>query len=127
MPDTGTTGARKLLIAEDEKPLAHALELKMKKEGYDVTIALTGPDAAREALTGQYAIILLDLIMPQLDGFSVLQSLKEKQIKSAVIVLSNLGQEEDQKKAKELGASEYFVKANTPIAQIIERVKSLVP
>ena len=127
MADVPATAGKKILICEDEKPLAHALELKMIREGYQVTIALTGQEALTQASTGQFEVILLDLIMPQLDGFSVLQALRDQKIKSAVIVLSNLGQEEDQKKAKELGAVEYYVKANTPIAQIVQRIKQLLP
>ena len=99
----------------------------MQREGYDVTVAFTGQEGLDKAITGQYQLILLDLIMPQLDGFSLLQALKEKQIQTAAIVLSNLGQEEDQKKAKELGAVQYFVKANTPISQIVQRVKEILP
>jgi DNA-binding response OmpR family regulator len=127
MPDTPVTGGKKILIVEDEKPLAHALELKMQREGYEVTTALTGQDGLNLALTGNFSLILLDLIMPQLDGFAVLQGMREKNIQSSVIVLSNLGQDEDQKKAKELGAVEYYVKANTPISQIVQRIKQLLP
>ncbi len=116
---------RQILIVEDERPLAHALELKLSHEGFTVHVALTGTEGAKEALTGKYAIILLDIIMPELDGFALLQQLKERKIKTPVIVLSNLGQEEDKAKANDLGAKEYFVKANTPIVDIIRRVKAL--
>lgn len=121
-----TSSGKKILIVEDERPLAHALQLKLAKEGYETQIALTGLEGQKEALTGKYDMILLDLIMPELDGFSVLQELKEKKIKSPVIVLSNLGQQEDKTKAMGLGAKDYFVKANTPIADIIKTVKSLL-
>lgn len=121
-----TSSGKKILIVEDERPLAHALQLKLAKEGYETQIALTGLEGQKEALTGKYDMILLDLIMPELDGFSVLQELQAKKIKSPVIVLSNLGQQEDKTKAMGLGAKDYFVKANTPIADIIKTVKSLL-
>jgi DNA-binding response OmpR family regulator len=119
-------GKKRILIVEDEKPLSHALELKVSHEGYDVQTALTGADGLREALTGKYDLILLDLIMPEIDGFGVLQAMLEKKIKIPVIVLSNLGQEEDKTRAKSLGAIDYFVKANTPIMDIIKKVKSVI-
>ena len=117
---------KKILIVEDEKPLAHALELKMTHEGYDVHVCLTGADGLTEAITGKYDLILLDLIMPEMDGFGVLEEMKKKGTKTSVIVLSNLGQEEDRKRALELGAKDYFVKANTPIAEIVTKVKSVL-
>ncbi|MDD4319075.1 MAG: response regulator [Candidatus Peribacteraceae bacterium] len=118
-----TAKAAKILIVEDEKPLAHALELKMKHEGYDATVAFNGAAGQKEAVTGKYDLILLDLIMPEVDGFEVLEAMKQKKIKTPVIVLSNLGQDEDRERAKSLGASDYFIKANTPIADIVVRVK----
>jgi two-component system copper resistance phosphate regulon response regulator CusR len=118
--------SKRVLIIEDEKPLAHALELKMKHEGYAVTVCLNGGEGLKEALTDKYNIILLDLIMPELDGFSLLQGMKDKNIKTPVIVLSNLGQEEDRAKATALGVKDYFVKANTPIAEIVAKVKSVL-
>ncbi len=112
-----------ILIVEDEKPLAHALELKLVHEGYEVHVEMTGAAGLKEAVTGKYGLILLDLIMPETDGFAVLQGMKDAGVKTPVIVLSNLGQEEDKKRALELGAKNYFVKANTPIVDIVKAVK----
>lgn len=124
MSPTASTGKKKhVLIVEDERPLAHALELKVSREGYDTTVCLTGADGLKAALTGGYDLILLDLIMPELDGFSLLQELSKTKVKTPVIVLSNLGQEEDRVKAKNFGVVDYFVKANTPIMDIVKRVK----
>jgi DNA-binding response OmpR family regulator len=117
-------GQKRILIVEDEKPLAHALQLKVTHEGYDVNVALTGDEGLKAALEGKYDLILMDLIMPGMDGFTVLTQLKEKHLKTKVIVLSNLGQDEDRKRAADLGAVDYFVKANTPIADIITKINS---
>ncbi len=68
-------------------------------------------------------MILLDLIMPEMDGFTFLQNLKKK---TPVIVLSNLGQDEDRARAKELGAKDYMVKSNTPITEIVKVVKTFL-
>lgn len=114
---------QRVLIVEDEKPLAHALELKVGHEGLETKVCLTGAEGLKEAQTGNYDLILLDLIMPELDGFSLLQELQKTKIKTPVIVLSNLGQEEDRAKAKNFGVVDYFVKANTPILEIVKKVK----
>ncbi|MFA6523770.1 MAG: response regulator [Candidatus Peribacteraceae bacterium] len=120
------TDSRTILIVEDEKPLAHALELKLGHEGYAPTVALSGPKGLEEALTGKYDLILLDLIMPEVDGFAILQEMATKKVKTPVIVLSNLGQDEDKKKAEGFGVIAYFVKANTPIADIVKKVKTIL-
>lgn len=116
----------KILIVEDERPLAHALEVKMQHEGYETTVANTGNEGLKEATSGKYDMILLDLILPEVDGFSILQEMKAKKTKAMVIVLSNLGQDEDRKKAEDLGAKNYLVKSNAPLADIVKAVKSLL-
>ncbi len=122
----GGKGKKRLLIVEDERPLAHALELKMMHEGFDTHVASTGEEGLKEALSGKYDLILLDLILPGIDGFTILKNLKEKKSKTLVIVLSNLGQDEDRKKAEEFGAKQYLVKSNVPLADIVKVVKSIL-
>lgn len=113
-----------ILIVEDEKALSHALEMKLTHQGFKTKVVTNGQDALDELKDTKYAMVLLDLIMPVIDGFAVLEEIKNRKLKTPVIVLSNLGQEEDREKAKTLGAIDYFVKSNTPIAEIITRVKS---
>lgn len=120
MPSKG----KSILIVEDERPLSHALEIKLKKQGYTTKVVINGQDALDELAQTKYDMVLLDLIMPIMDGFGVLEELKNKKLNVPVIVLSNLGQDEDRAKTKALGALDYFVKSNTPIAEILERVKS---
>ena len=115
-----------ILIVEDERPLAHALELKLQHEGYDTVVAATGTEGLKEAQTGKYDLILLDLILPEIDGFAILESLKGKKQKAAIIVLSNLGQDEDRQRAKDLGAKDYLIKSNSPLADIIKLVKESI-
>ena len=114
---------KKILVAQDEKPLSKALELKLSKEGFDVSIAQNGEEAISLLVKEDFDVLILDLIMPKKDGFSVLQYLKEKGKKIKTIVLSNLAQEEDFKKAKDLGAKSYFVKSNTPIIELVNYIK----
>ncbi len=123
---TPSSGKKKILIIEDEKPLAHALELKMTHEGYETTVASTGRQGLEEASSGKYDLILLDLILPEVDGFAILEGLKAKKLKPVVVVLSNLGQDEDRKKAEEFGVKNYLVKSNVPLADIVKVVKSSI-
>ncbi len=122
-PAKNSSGKKRILIVEDERPLAHALELKLGHEGYETVIAATGTVGLKMATEEQFDLILLDVILPELDGFSVLIQLKEKGNKTPVIILSNLGQDEDRAKAKALGAIDYMVKSNAPLADIVEAVK----
>lgn len=121
--EAAPSNGKSILIVEDEKPLSHALEMKLKKNGYETKVVMNGQDALAELKAKQYHMVLMDLIMPVMDGFELLTAMNEANLKIPAIVLSNLGQEEDRKKAAELGAIEYYVKANTPISEIIERVK----
>lgn len=126
-PETQTEKSgskKKILIIEDEKPLAHALELKMNHEGYESTVAPTGEVGLKEAVSGKYDLILLDLILPGIDGFTILKEMKEKKVTMNVIILSNLGQDEDRKKAEEFGVQQYLVKSNVPLADIVKIVKA---
>ncbi len=115
---------QKILVAEDEKTLAKALMLKLTKAGYDVTEAHDGEEALALTAANTYDLILTDLVMPKMDGFHFITEYKKKGVHTPVIVLSNLGQDEDVKKAKELGAVDFFVKASTSLAKILELVES---
>lgn len=124
--EKGVKGKKKILIVEDEHPLAHALELKMTHEGYEIMVASTGEVGLKEAISGKYDLILLDLILPGVDGFTILQEMKLKKMKAVVIILSNLGQDEDRKKAQEFGAKDYLIKSNVPLSDIVKVVKAAI-
>lgn len=117
---------KKILIVEDERPMAHALELKLIKSGFDVKTVFSGDEALLEVKKEKYDLILLDLMLPKKDGFNVLEDLKSIGNKAPVIVSTNLSQQEDMERAKELGAKGYFVKSNTPIAVVVEQVKKFL-
>lgn len=116
----------KILIVEDDKFLANAYRLKFTKSGFTVKLAMDGNEALKELETSSPDLIILDLIMPNKDGFSVLEDLKNstKWKTIPVIVATNLEQKEDIDKAKSLGAIDYIVKSNTTIEEIINKVKS---
>jgi len=119
-------GLKRILIVEDERPLSHALELKLANSGYETKVVETGTEAVEEMEDGKYDLFLLDLIIPEMDGFAVLGALSKFKLKTPVVVLSNLGQEEDKERAKSFGVKEYCVKANTPLADIVKIVKNYV-
>jgi DNA-binding response OmpR family regulator len=112
--------AGKILIVEDERAIARALELKLSGAGYDVEVAHNGEEGVQMMGKTKYDLVLLDLVMPVLDGFGVLEKVGNK---FKIIVLSNLGQPEDIEKAKALGAIDFFVKSNTPIIEVVNLVK----
>jgi DNA-binding NarL/FixJ family response regulator len=76
--------------------------------------------------TNRYDLVILDLIMPKMTGFQVLENLQSKKIQVKVLVASNLGQEQDIQKAKALGAIDYFIKSDTPISKIVENVSNIL-
>lgn len=117
---------KKILIIEDEKPLARALELKLTHEGFEVKSLANGEEALAALDAENFALVVCDLVMPKVDGFQVLQMLRDKKSKVPVIILTNLSQAEDEKRARELGAAEFFIKSNTPIAKIVEYIKEKV-
>ncbi|MBA4320158.1 MAG: hypothetical protein C0412_17295 [Flavobacterium sp.] len=117
---------KKILIIEDEKSIARALELKLVREGFKTTSVFNGELAIKILEKEKYNLIICDLIMPKMDGFKVLETLKEKKNKTFVMVLTNLSQEEDEKRAKALGAKDFFIKSNTPIATIVEKIKQFL-
>lgn len=117
--------AKKILIVDDEKPLAHALELKLTHEGFDVVTVSNGEDALLVLDTTPMALIVCDLVMPKMDGFAVLEELKKRENKTPVIILSNLSQPDDKERSLELGARYFFVKSDVSIVEIVETIKSI--
>lgn len=117
----------KLLIVEDDEFLQKILLTKFSREGFDVTTASDG-EKALEALTkDKPQLVLLDLILPKMTGFDVLAEMRVRPDfqKLPVIILSNLGQEEDIKRAKELGALDFLVKADISVNEVVRKVKEL--
>ena len=117
---------KKILIIEDEKTLALALKMKLTRAGFEVKTVFDGEEGIALLQEEIFALILLDLIMPKMGGFMVLENLKIKKIKTPVMILTNLSQENDIKRTKEFGVKEFFIKSNTPIGTIVERVMKLL-
>lgn len=117
------SASNKILLIEDDKALIRALELKLGHEGFEVISLANGEKVLSALEKDKFFLILCDLMMPTVDGFQVLQMLKDHGVKIPVIVLTNLGQPEDEKRARELGAVDFFIKSDTPLSKIVQRVK----
>lgn len=119
-----TEAKKRVLIVEDEKELMKALELKFTKEGFDVTSCYDGQQAIDMLKEKEFDVVLLDIIMPVKDGFSVLQERSAtKNATTPICVLTAMGQEENLQKAAKLGAKQCYVKSNSSIADILKGVK----
>jgi len=116
---------KRILVIEDDNILSSMYKTKLESDNYEVTVAVNGIDGLKLAKMGYYNLILLDIIMPLLDGFVVLEELKKdsKTKNTPVILLTNLGTEEDVEKGKKLGAVDYIVKANMTPKEINKRIK----
>ena len=116
--------ANKIMIVEDDKFLSRALSDKLKRESFEVVNAFDGEEGLAQLEKDSIGLILLDLVMPNMNGFQFLEEMKKnpKYKKTKVIVLSNLGQEEDITKAKELGAQDYLVKADFSLKEVVEKI-----
>jgi CheY-like chemotaxis protein len=120
--------ARLILLAEDDRFLRKAADTALRRHGFSVVTATNGEEALEALRTMKPDLILLDLIMPKVQGFEVLRSVKENPATAhiPVIVLSNLGQEGDVKRAMESGATAYFVKANLTLEEMVTQVESVL-
>jgi DNA-binding response OmpR family regulator len=116
---------KKILIVEDERPMAYVLGLKLENSGFEIRNAFSGEEAIAFLKKEPFDLVLLDVMLPGKDGFGVLSEMKRKGIKTPVIILSNLGQKEDFEKAKKMGAIEYIVKSNVSISEIIKRIQKI--
>lgn len=116
----------KVLIIEDEEALRKVLQEKMQSVGLETFAAKDGVEGWDMIQAKNPDIILLDLILPKMDGFEVLTMMKkDPEFKNIpVIVLSNLAEDESLKKALQMGAEDYFVKAQHPINEVVETVKN---
>ncbi len=115
----------RILIAEDEEFLIMALKDNLESEDYNVDVARDGEEVLKQLKKHKPQIVLLDLLMPQKDGFYVLEEMKKNPEWKLipVIVLSNLGGDADIKRALALGAEDYFIKSQHPIEEVIDKIK----
>lgn len=121
-------GGKKVLLIEDEEMLSEMYKTKFEGEGFKFFRARDGEEGIELAKCEKPDIILLDIIMPKMDGFAVLKQLKADgdSKKAKIILLTNLGQEEDVRKGRSMGAEDYLIKANFTPAQVVAKVRKVL-
>lgn len=122
--------AKTILVIEDDNFLSGLEAKKLKEKGYDVLTAGSS-DEAFKAITekkGEVDLVLLDLMLPGVDGFEILRNIRKDEVigKVPVIVFSNLYEEKDVKEATALGISNFMVKSNFTLDELVEKIKMLI-
>ncbi|MDP2598572.1 MAG: response regulator [Candidatus Liptonbacteria bacterium] len=115
----------RILIVDDDKKLNRALEFQLNKAGFLTKSAFDGASALNILRNERFDLIVLDLVMPGIPGFDVLLDIRRGSDMTPVIVLSMLRQEEDVRRAKELGANEYFSKQSPYMDQVVKYAEKL--
>ncbi len=117
-----------ILLVEDDMDLIEMYETKFKMEGFQVERAGNGAEALNKIKESKPSIVLLDIVMPEVDGVQVLRDLKTdpatKEI--PVLLLTNLGQDGDIKKGMELGAADYLIKANFTPNEVVGKINKVL-
>jgi DNA-binding response OmpR family regulator len=120
-----TAPTKKILLVEDDDALASVYQTRLQAEGFDIRRVPNGEDALASTLQYKPDLILLDVMMPKISGFDVLDILRNTPETASVkvIMLTALSQESDQERAKSLGVNDYLVKSQVVIADVVDRVK----
>lgn len=120
--------AKKILIIEDEPAQATTIELAMKRAGFDTLVALDGAEGLEKAKEGAPDLILLDLVLPKIDGISVLKQLRsiESTLKIPILILTNLASGDTVREVMEAGGSDYLVKTDYTLEQLIHKVEEVL-
>ncbi len=122
--------SKQILIIDDDQFLVDMYALKFKEAGFDVTVSMDGHEALgkiREKAIAP-AVVLMDIVMPELDGFAILESMRKENLCSdaVIIMLSNQGQDSDKEKAEALGVDGYIVKANSIPSEVLAEVTKII-
>lgn len=118
---------KKILLIEDNKPTAESIKGVLKDNDFEVVLEETGDGGQERALEADYDLLLLDLWLPKVNGFEILESLNEKMGKDKrppVIILSNSGQPVEIGKAEDMGVRDYLIKADFTPEEVLEKVKT---
>ena len=118
----------KILIVEDDMMLNKIYQTKLGMLGYQVVASYDGEDGLRKIETENPSIVLLDLMLPKKNGFEVLEAVKQNMKLShiPIVLLSNLGQEEDRQRGLGLGAVDFLVKSNVKLETVINRIEGIL-
>jgi len=116
---------KRILLVEDDDSLANVYVTRLQAEGFDVRRVSNGEEALATALSYHPDLVVLDVMMPKVSGFDVLDILRNtpETANLKVIMLTALSQESDQERAKQLGADDYLVKSQVVISDVIDRIR----
>ena len=119
---------KKIIIAEDDKFLSSAYKLKLTAAGFEVMVVANGQELLDSLKKFNPDLVILDLVMPVLDGFAALEQIKSDDNfkKIPIIVASNLGQKEDIDRTKALGVSEFFIKSDLSLNVLVDKINKLL-
>ena len=120
--------AKKVMVIEDDRFLSSLIKARVEKDGITATQAFDGEDAIKRLPDERPDLVILDLVMPKANGFDVLKaiSMMPGLERTPVVIVSNLAQDSDIEKARQLGAKEYFVKVKISIDDLISKIETLV-
>jgi len=119
------TKQKRILLVEDDDALASVYLVRLQAEGFDVRRVANGEDALAAAISYKPDLVLLDVMMPKVSGFDVLDILRNtpETANLKIIILTALSQESDKQRAVQLGVDDYLVKSQVVITDVIERIK----
>jgi len=120
---------KKILIIEDDKFLAKMLGRMLESHNYEIIMASNGKEGLIKSSDNDIDLILLDIMLPDIDGFDLLETIKgnDKTRKIPVIIVSNLGQPEDMQQGRRLGAIDYLVKSNLSLDEVVAKIRKYLP
>jgi len=121
---------KNILLVEDDPFLIDIYTTKLREAGFLVEVAEDGEKGLRKLREKNFDLLVLDIVLPQIDGWEILNKIKNEKLKIKnnlkIIVLSNLGQKEEVEKGLELGADKYLIKAHYTPSEVVEEIKDLL-
>ena len=123
---------KKILLAEDDPFIIEIYSKKIKEAGFDLGLAQTGEEALKKLREEKFDLLLLDIVLPQISGWEVLEEIKNENEKNGalsalkIFIFSNLGSKAEVEKAIRLGADRYLIKARYTPTQIVKEIKSVL-
>ena len=133
---------KNILLVEDDPFIIDIYTTKLKEEGFSVEVATGGEEGLKKIREKKFSLLVLDIVLPKIDGWEILEKLKTELPKEAkvkmrtkfsspiknlkIIILSNLGQKEEVEKGLRLGADKYLIKAHYTPSEIVEEIKKVL-
>ena len=123
---------KKILLVEDDQFLIDIYTTKLKDSGFSVEVAKEGESALRKLNEEKFDLLLLDIVLPQIDGWEILEKIKNEKPKTKnlenlkIVILSNLGQKEEVERGLKLGATKYLIKAHYTPSEVVEEIKEIL-